>query len=259
MQANTFPHLCAYTSIVSLMCLVTDLPHRQLHGAEPGATATHAPESQKNPQFDSIFDGKTLNGWEATPPGTEGAWKAADGILTGTGGKMRGYLTYTGNRKISDLELKFSYRFPGKGNSGVSIRAIPDPSKKRSFQSYHADLGHVGIGKQILGAWDFHTPDRTEHRCFRGDRLVIDANDHAHITPIRDGLQTKHIHHGQWNQVHIVAKENHFMLYINDKLSSEFTEHLPHDKRLRRGMLQLQLHDPDMVVEFKDLFLKILD
>ena len=39
------------------------------------------------------------------------------------------------------------------------------------------DLGHVGIGKNVLGAWDFHTPGRKEHACFRGDRLVIDEND----------------------------------------------------------------------------------
>ena len=49
------------------------------------------------------------------------------------------------------------------------------------------------------------------------------------------------------------------MLYIIGKVASEFTEHLPKNRRLKRGMLQLQLHDPGMVVEFKNLRLKILD
>ncbi len=49
------------------------------------------------------------------------------------------------------------------------------------------------------------------------------------------------------------------MLYINGKLASQFTEHLPSDKRLKRGMMQLQLHDPGMVVEFKNIVLKVLD
>ena len=49
------------------------------------------------------------------------------------GGEVQGYLNYAANRKIADLELKFSYRFPGKGNSGVSIRAIDDPTKTRNF------------------------------------------------------------------------------------------------------------------------------
>jgi len=248
-----------HAAIVCFLCLVTVLHQCQLKATEPTAATTRTVANPRTPEFKSIFDGETLNGWEATPPGTDDAWQAANGTITGTGGKTRGYLTYAGNKQLSNLELKFSYRFLGKGNSGVSIRAIPDPTKKRSFQSYHADLGHVGIGKQVLGAWDFHTPGRTEHRCFRGDRLVIDADDHPHLTPIQNGLEAKDIHRGQWNKVHIIARDNHFMLYINGKLASQFTEHLPSDKRLKRGMMQLQLHDPGMVVEFKNIVLKVLD
>ena len=55
----------------------------------------------------------------------------------------------------------------------------------------------------------------------------------------------------------IVARDNHFQLFINGKLSSEFKEHLPQDKRLHKGMIQLQLHDPGMIVEFRDLQLKV--
>ena len=55
-----------------------------------------------------------------------------------------------------------------------------------------------------------------------------------------------------------MAKGNNFKLFINGKLSSEFTEHLPEAKRLKKGMIQFQLHDPGMIVHFKDLSLKIL-
>lgn len=252
--------LTAHASLACFLSLVAGPYQLRLKATEPLLPPTM--QTALNPQaskFESIFDGETLNGWEATPPGSDNSWQVANGRITGTGAKTRGYLTYAGNKQLSDLELKFSYRFPGKGNSGVSIRAIPDPSKKRSFQSYHADLGHVGIGKQVLGAWDFHTPGRTEHRCFRGDRLVIDSNDRPQITPIKNGLQREDIRRGEWNHVHIIARDNHFMLLINGKLASEFIEHLPEEKRLNRGMLQLQLHDPGMVVEFKNIFLKTLD
>ena len=208
--------------------------------------------------FISIFDGKTLQGWEATPAKTAPAWTVKDGMIVGNGDHGRGYLTYSPNKDVADLELKFSYRFPGKGNSGVSIRAIVDKTRKRDFQSYHADLGHLGIGKNVMGAWDFHTPGRKEHRCFRGDRLVIGKDDKPTITPIKDALTADDIKKGDWNSVHIIAKGNNFKLYINDKLSSEFTEHLPKAKRLKKGMIQLQLHDPGMIVHFKDLRLKIL-
>jgi hypothetical protein len=58
--------------------------------------------------------------------------------------------------------------------------------------------------------------------------------------------------------VHIIAKGNNFKLFINSKLSSEFTEHLPEVKRLKKGMIQFQLHDPGMIVHFKNLYLKVL-
>ena len=208
--------------------------------------------------FVSIFDGQTLKGWEATPANTAPAWTVNKGMIVGNGDKGRGYLTYTPNKTIADLELKFSYRFPDKGNSGVNIRAIVDKTRKRDFQSYHADLGHLGIGKNVMGAWDFHTPGRKEHRCFRGDQLVIDKNDKPIITAIKNGLSVDDLKKGDWNSVHIIAKGNNFKLYINDKLSSEFTEHLSKAKRLKSGMIQLQLHDPRMIVHFRDLKLKVL-
>lgn len=208
--------------------------------------------------FVSIFDGQTLKGWEATPAKTASAWTVKKGMIVGKGEKGRGYLTYTPNKNIADLELKFSYRFPGKGNSGVNIRAIVDKTRKRDFQSYHADLGHLGIGKNVMGAWDFHTPGRKEHRCFRGEQLVIDKNDKPIITAIKNGFSVDDLKKGDWNSVHIIAKGNNFKLYINDKLSSEFTEHLPKAKRLKSGMIQLQLHDPGMIVHFRNLKLKVL-
>ena len=211
-----------------------------------------------NDSFVSIFDGKSLNGWEATPSESAQAWEVKNGHIVGNGDKGRGYLTYNKNKDIADLELKFSYRFPGKGNSGVSIRAIPDKTGRRDFQSYHADIGHVGIGKQVLGAWDFHTPGRREHRCFLGDSLVIGKDDEPTITPIKSGLDVSEIKKSRWNDVHVIAKENVFRFYINGKLASEFTEHLPKPKRLKSGMIQLQLHDPGMVVQFKNIKLKVL-
>lgn len=209
--------------------------------------------------FVSIFDGQTLDGWEATPRESAMSWTVRDGMIVGVGFKSRSHLIYSRNKEIGNFELRFSYRLPGEGNTGVNIRAIPDPTKKRDFQSYHADIGHLGIGKEVLGAWDFHTPGRTEHRCFQGDSLVIDKNDQPTITPIVNGLKDEHIKDRDWNEAHVIAQDNSFRLLINGKLASEFTEHLPLERRLLKGMLQLQLHDPGMIVHFKDIRLKVLD
>ena len=212
--------------------------------------------------FVSIFDGKTLDGWEASSEKGKKAWSVVDGAIQGDGDKGgRGYLIYAANKELANLELKLKYRFPKvgkKANSGVSIRAVKDKTRKRDFQSYHADIGHVGIGKKVLGAWDFHTPGRREHRCFRGDSLVIAENDKPTITPIKDGLKVEDIKKNDWNELHIIASGNKFQMFINGKLSSEFTENLPEEKRLKKGQIQFQLHDPGMIAEFKDIKLKVL-
>jgi hypothetical protein len=210
------------------------------------------------PGFVSIFDGKTLEGWEEMPAIPKKAWRVVDGMIVGEGDMGRGYLVYE-KKDLADFELKLHYRFPGQGNSGISVRAVPDETGKRKFKSYHADLGHLGIGKQILGAWDFHTPGRREHACFRGDRLVIGKDDKPTVTTIEDAVTADDIHKGGWNSVHLIVKENTFKMSINGKPASEFTEHLPMEKRLHRGMIQLQLHDPGMIVQFKDIQLKVLE
>ena len=213
---------------------------------------------KKGDGFEPIFDGKSLEGWEEMPSLRQKAWSVVDGMIVGEGDKGRGYLTYSKDKDLANFELKFLYRFPDKGNSGVNIRARADKTGRRKFEGYHADIGHVGIGGKVLGAWDFHTPGRREHRCFRGDSLVIGEDDSPTITPLKNAVTAKDINKGGWNQLHIIVKGNKFEFFLNGKPSAEFIEHLPKAKRLHSGMIQLQLHDPGMIVHFKDIRLKIL-
>jgi hypothetical protein len=224
----------------------------------PGFTLAEERPKAEEPGFQHIFDGKSLDGWEEMPSAKQKAWSVQDGIIVGEGDKGRGYLVYSRDKNLADFELKFLYRFPGKGNSGVNIRARVDKTGRRKFEGYHADIGHVGIGGKVLGAWDFHTPGRREHRCFRGDSLVIDKDDKPTITPLENAVTVKDIKKGSWNELHVIAKGNSFQFFLNGKPSAEFVENLPEDKRLLSGMIQLQLHDPGMIVHYKNIRLKVL-
>ena len=221
------------------------------------AIGIFAEDKKLDPGFVSMFDGKTLKGWSTMPKQASQAWSVKKGVIVGEGDKGRSYLVWE-NHDIADFEMKLCYKFPGKGNSGINLRAIPDKTRRRAFQAYHVDIGHVGIGKQVLGASDFHTPGRREHDCIRGDRLVIDKNDKPTVTKIDGAITVAEINKGGWNEVHVVVKDNTFKFSINGKPASEFTEHLPEGKRLHSGMILLQLHDPGMIVEFKDIKLKKL-
>ena len=205
----------------------------------------------------AIFDGKTLDGWRAVPADSLSDWSVQGGVIVGLGSADRlSYLVWK-EEKLTDFELELSYRLPGEGNTGVEIRSQPDLTGKRPFEGYHADLGHVGIGPRILGAWDFHFASRKEFPCNRGTRLVIDENGKPHSSTIVGALTTADIRPHQWNDVRIVARGNHFQFFINGKLASEFTDNAK-SGQLEYGAIGLQIHDKGMSVEFKDIRLKKL-
>jgi hypothetical protein len=208
--------------------------------------------------FSSIFDGESLKNWREAPKGAESAWTVKDAVIRGEGKEDRlAYLVYSGDEALQNFELRFSYRMVTKGNSGVEIRSRVDKTGKRPFEGYHADLGHVGIGAGVLGAWDFHfgKGSRAEFPCPRGTRLLIDEKGKATSEKIKNALTTAEIKKGDWNACRIVAKGNHFQFWINGKLSSEFRDGLK-GGQLKSGFLALQLHDKGMIVEFKELRLR---
>ena len=143
------------------------------------------------------------------------------------------------------------------GNTGIEVRANRDLTGKRPFEGYHADLGHVGIGPQILGAWDFHFATRAELPCPRGSQLSIDEEGNLKSGKILGGLARNDIRRRDWNSVRIVAQGTRFRFFINNLLTAEFRDDSKQG-RLDRGRAGLQLHDKGMHVEFRNLRLKKL-
>ena len=213
--------------------------------------------SDEDQGFVSIFDGVSLEGWRAAGGGTLQDWSVHEGRLIG---KCRGRTSYLlwKDRDLRDFELKLSYRLLTEANTGIDIRSRVYVTGKRHFESYHADLGHVGIGENILGSWDFHFGSRPEPSNPRGTRLVIGADETPRLTRIEDPLTVDDVNRRpDWNRVHIIAQGNHGRFFINGKLSSEFTDNAE-SGRLEEGGIALQLHDPGIHVEFKDIRLKRL-
>ena len=205
-----------------------------------------------------IFDGETLSGWRANPERLAAGWSVKDGAIQGEGIENRqAYLVYSANEDLSDFELQFSYRMLTNGNTGVELRARVDTTGKRPFEGYHADLGHVGIGPLILGAWDFHFATRKEFPCERGTRLVIEENGTAHAERLENHVRLVDISKRDWNRCHIVARGNHLRFSINGILSSEFVDGI-REGRLDSGLIALQIHEMGTIVQFRDILLKYL-
>src|ERR1700757_2412467 len=97
------------------------------------------------PGFNSIFDGKTLAGWE----GDSKYWRVEDGAMVGeitpeTIIRSNTFIIWRGGDP-ADFELKVDYRITSGGNSGINYRSIvvPDkvtPSNKFAMRGYQCDI-----------------------------------------------------------------------------------------------------------------------
>ena len=77
--------------------------------------------TQSDPSFESLFDGKTLAGWQ----GDRTIWSVEDGAITGrttadTHLKENNFLIW--KDPVEDFELRLKFRLQG-GNSGIYYRA----------------------------------------------------------------------------------------------------------------------------------------
>ena len=205
--------------------------------------------------FVSIFDGKTLDGWDGNPA----FWRVEDGAITGettpdNPTKPNTFLIWRGGEP-GDFELKLEYKLYNH-NSGVQYRSFEVPDIKWAIGGYQADIEggdkYSGImyGERFRGIL-----------AQRGQKTEIGEN-HKPTVVGRLGdsaeLQSK-IRKEDWNEYHIIAKGNHFIHKINDVVMVEVTDN---DTEMRRssGLIALQLHQgPPMKVQFRNIRLKQLD
>ena len=126
------------------------------------------------------------------------------------------------------------------------------------MHGYHADIGHVGIGDKVLGAWDFHENNRGDYLAKRGERVTIAVDGKMTREAIPDAFRPEDVKQGDWNRVVVVAKGNRMWFTINGKLASEVIDNEVR-KRLDKGFIGIQLHGGyRMVVALKDISLKRL-
>jgi putative membrane-bound dehydrogenase-like protein len=205
--------------------------------------------------FVTIFDGKTLEGWDGNPD----FWRVEDGTITGQTTKekpTRGN-TFIIWRKgeLGDFELKLEYKIVG-GNSGVQYRSFEVPNEKWVIGGYQADFEAGDTYSGILYGERFRGI-----LALRGQKTVI-GDDHKpkQVGTLGDTkeIQSK-IKKEDWNSYHITAKGFDFVHRINGVVTCECTDEDKKDRRAT-GVLALQLHaGPPMKVQFRNIQLKKLD
>ena len=176
-----------------------------------------------------LFDGKTLDGWEALPGGE---WSVKDGSIFGSQEKTekRHGMLITKDQ-YSDFEVKLRYKAI-KGNSGFYFR-VEKVNHKVSVKGFQAEVDANGSGQGGL----YETLGR------------------AWVTKPKPQEIAKFFKKNEWNDMSVRAVGRHVTVTVNGVKTAELTN----DKGNLKGYFGLQLHgSQDMEVYFKDIFIKDL-
>ena len=95
--------------------------------------------SASGDEWQSLFDGKTLDGWDGYPR----VWSVEDGVITGRTTEevkldRNTFLIYRGG-EIDNFELELEYRIVN-GNSGIQYRSFELNDGKWRIGGYQADF-----------------------------------------------------------------------------------------------------------------------
>ncbi|QJE94884.1 PVC-type heme-binding CxxCH protein [Luteolibacter luteus] len=186
----------------------------------------------------SLFDGKSLDGWEIRP-GEEKWWKVQDGLITG--GSLEENVPnntfITTKKRYANFDLRLKVKLTqGSGfmNSGVQIRSIRVPDN-HEMSGYQVDAGVDWWGKLY---------DES-----RRNKVVGEPVDAAAIKAATKDWE--------WNDYRILCIGGRIQSWINGVQTLDYTEADP--KIPQEGLIGLQTHGGGkLLAQFKDISIQEL-
>lgn len=182
----------------------------------------------------SLFDGKSLAGWDAA--GQDECFKVKDGAIVAGGGPLA-RLSYVGSvnkHDFKNFELKIEVLAKPGSNGGVFFHT--GPQKEFLKKGYEAQVcNSCGDSRQT------------------GSLLVVEDHDKS---PVKDD---------EWFEYHILVSGKRIVLKVNDKTTVDYTEPVNpkrpeswEDRILSHGLIALQAHDPNSTVLYRNIRVKVL-
>ncbi len=195
--------------------------------------------AQKPPvgEWQSMFDGKTLDGWKTSAENAK-SFTVEDGTIKCSG--ERSHLFYKSN--YQNFELEAQVKTLPKANSGIYIHT------EYQAEDYPAKGYEIQINNSHRGPSAKH-PER---------RLT------GSISNVRN-VYYPMVKDKEWFKIRVKVVENFVEVFINDVKVNEYTE--PEnawrwkggeDRLLGKGTIALQSHDPGSTTFYKDLKIKAL-
>lgn len=245
-----------YTALLVISVSLAQTPG----GRRPSIYPDYEPDD--NTGFVSIFDGKTLNGWD----GDTTFWRVENGEIVGETTpekvvKMNNFLIWRGG-KVKDFELKVDFKFNGT-NSGIQYRSLEMPEiGKWVLKGYQADIeftngftGNLheergrqpGIGHAVLAR--------------RGEvTRLTDGPKYKLLAKIGDNqLLRGVVNVNGWNQYHIIARGPVMLQILNGQLISATIDEDP-KHFVPEGLIGFQMHvGPPFKIQYRNILYRNLD
>jgi hypothetical protein len=191
-STSLLSQVIAFGALLSAGAAATNL----IAGPAVSAQQPAAPEPEAG--FTSIFDGKTLDGWQVIGQRGEG-YGVKDGVLfcaKGGGGKL---LT---TKEYGDFVLRFEFKMPPEGsNNGLGIRA-----------PLEGNAAYEGIELQILD----------EKAALAGKwGQLRDAQYHGSVYDVVAAKKGAMKPAGEWNQQEVTVKGRQITVKLNGQVITD--------------------------------------
>jgi hypothetical protein len=185
--------------------------------------------------WQSLFDGKTLNGWK--PSESSSSFKVVDGAIACDG--PRSHLFYVGpegTADFRDFEFTADIKTGERANSGVY---------------FHTAFQHIGFPAQGFEAQVLNVPAGEGN--YRENKLT------GSLYAVRN-IYKSMVKDGEWFSMRITVRGNRVQIHVNDVLLVDYLEPGPAPeipghpgRKLGHGTFALQCHDPASKVFYRNI------
>jgi hypothetical protein len=186
-------------------------------------------------QWIELFSGKDLEGWRVSE-NPSSIW-VEDGLLKVAGPRAHAfYVGQVGGADFRNFELLVEVKTLPNANSGIFIHT--------AYQE--TDWPEKGYEIQV----------NQSHSDWRKSGSLYAVQDVAEV----------HVKDGEWYTYHVIVNGDQISVALNGKVIMEYDESADTkrtfplgQKRFDRGTIALQAHDPESVVYYRSVKIKLLD
>lgn len=182
-----------------------------------------------------LFNGKNLEGWKISE--NQASFSVVDKTIKVDGPRAHAfYAGPVGNHDFKNFELKVEVKTMPKANSGIFIHTT------------YQETGWPNKGYEVQV--------NQSHGDWRKSGSLYSFND----------VREVYVNDGEWYTYHIIVNGDKVTVKINDKVVMEYDESEDQnrpanagEKKFDRGTIALQAHDPESVIYYRSVKIKLLD